>query len=341
VVTGFALLGASRSWALRAPYLARNPTDDDAAAVRALESVFSAPRPAAALTAFVDTASLNMLRQFSQLTFRWFDADESQVQVSARALARARAAGSGAATPSRILAQSLALRGHLRQAATLFPDALAETSVLVSVAGRPLALELALLGGLSPAVADTLFRRIGAEPLGVYTGYLGIPYFALRRDTIALRALRGRVDSLARTSRSPALARVLAGGTRAYLALARGDTATALREFDAIRDSLMSCSGCHVWHLTHAQLASRAGRVRDAYAILQPDVNYWLTPVSVLWTLERARVREQLGECDLARDDYAMVVAAWRDPDSSLAAYVDEARRALARLSPDSRGQSR
>ena len=315
-------------------YLARTPTDDDAAAVRALDAVLSASRPPAAFTTLIDTASYNLLRSIGQLTFRWLDADETSVRITAQALARARATGS-IGTPSRILAQSLALRGHLSEAAKYVPDGLAGTSVLVSLASRPLALELALLGGLSPDVADSLFSRIAAEPLGVYTGYLGIPYFALRRDTVALQKLRGRIDSLALTSRSPTLARVLAGGARAYLALARGDSASALREFETLPDSLMACAGCHVWHLTHAQLLSRAGRVREAYAILQTDANYWNTPVGVLWTLERARVREQLGDRDLAREDYAMVVAAWRDPDTSLKAYVDEARQALTRLSAD------
>jgi eukaryotic-like serine/threonine-protein kinase len=316
-------------------YQSRNPSDDDADAVRALLHVLSSDNPSRAFATLVDTASNTLLRDFHPFIVRWFDADEWDIRVSTRMHAQAHATLRGVVPPNvtRIFAHALALRGHLRQAAALIPEALRETGALANMGGRPLALELALLGGLSSAEADPLFYRIADEPIGFYTGHLGIPYFALRRDTLVLRRLVMRIDSLRRAA--PALTSVLGPGARAYLALARGDSTGALREFDAMPDSVVAENGVHIWHLTHAQLLARAGRWRDAQALLQSEPSYWATPVGVLWKLERARVAEQQGNPAAAREEYALVVAAWRNPDEQLRVYVDEARRALARLSPD------
>jgi eukaryotic-like serine/threonine-protein kinase len=316
-------------------YQSQNPSDDDADAVRALLHVLSSDKPSATFATLVDTASNTLLRDFHPFIVRWFDADEWDIRLSTRIHAQAQVSRRGEVPPNvaRILAQALALRGHLRQAAALIPEALRETGALANTGGRPVALELALLGGLSTAEADLLFHRIAEEPIGLYSGHLGIPYFAMRRDTLVLRRLVMRIDSLRQAA--PALTSVLGAGAHAYLALARGDSTTALREFDTMPDSLIGEGGVYIWHLTHAQLLGRAGRWRDAQAILQSEPSYWVTPVGVLWKLERARVAEQQGNLVAARDDYALVVAAWRNPDEQLRVYVDEARRALTRLSPD------
>jgi hypothetical protein len=286
---------------------------------------------------FIDTASLGQLSAVHLLTARWPDADESDVRLSTRVLALARGGGSRAEAPptqSRILALALSFRGHLQRAAALLPDALRDKSSLGYVSTRPLLLELALLGALTTADADSIFRRIAAEPIG-FRGYIGIPYYAMRGDTASLHALVLRLDSLLRVPAGKQLATQLRAGARAYLALARGDSATALREFDSIPDSMQACLGCQVWQLTHAQLLERAGRWQAAESNLRPDPAYWATALGVLWTLERARVAEHLGNIAEARDNYTLVVAAWRNPDEQLRVYVDEARRALARLSPD------
>jgi len=320
-------------------HLARNPTDDDAAAAFAVERALSSARPSETFRAVLDTSSSRLLRQISQLTRSWLDPDESEIRLSARNYEQLQRSNPGQAVPpvaTRIRVQSLALRGHLREAASLLPVALRETGVLGNAAAKPIALELALLGAFPARDADTLFHRIADEPIGFWSGYYGIPYFAMRGDTVALQRLVMRIDSLRRTTPDAGpLTSLLGGGARAYLALARRDTVTALREFGTMPDSLFSCGGCQVWLLTHAQLLGRAGRWQEAELILRVQPHYWATPVGVLWTLERARVQEQLGDVDSARDDYAYVVAAWQKPDEQLKVYVDEARGALARLSPD------
>lgn len=317
--------------------LSRNPTDDDAAAARAMQHVLSSARPPETFTALIDSASPRLLRQVSQLTRSWPDADESEVRLSARIYEKLRSTPGGAPPiATRIRVQSLAFRGHLREAASLLPAALRETGILGSAAGKPIALELALLGAFPASDADTLYRRVASEPIGFWGGYYGIPYYAMRGDTLTLRRLVMRIDSLRRaTPEAGSFTSIVGAGARAYLALAKHDSVTALREFGTMPDSLFSCGGCHVWKLTRAQLLGRAGRWREADVILRVQPQYWVTPIGVLWTLERARVKEQLGELAAARDDYAYVIAAWRNPDESLKVYVAEAQRALARLSSD------
>jgi hypothetical protein len=57
-----------------------------------------------------------------------------------------------------------------------------------------------------------------------------------------------------------------------------------------------------------------------------------LLPSEVLWTLERARVAERLGDREKAARDYQYVANVWRHADPELQPYVTEAREALTRV---------
>jgi hypothetical protein len=59
-------------------------------------------------------------------------------------------------------------------------------------------------------------------------------------------------------------------------------------------------------------------------------------PSQVLWTLERARVAERVGDRAKASRDYQYVADGWRHADAQLQPYVTEAREALARLAGES-----
>jgi hypothetical protein len=52
----------------------------------------------------------------------------------------------------------------------------------------------------------------------------------------------------------------------------------------------------------------------------------------VLWTMERARLHDRVGNASLAREGYRLVIAVWRGADAELQPMVREARAALARL---------
>ena len=79
-----------------------------------------------------------------------------------------------------------------------------------------------------------------------------------------------------------------------------------------------------------------AGRYRDAAARLErrwPGTSVCSNGVDdILWTMERARVKEKLGQPDEAATNYAFVAAAWRTADPELQPYVREATAALKRL---------
>jgi hypothetical protein len=122
---------------------------------------------------------------------------------------------------------------------------------------------------------------------------------------------------------------------RAYLALARKDSAAALRLFEGIPDSL--CTDCSTESLVRLRLWAARGddrRVLDAEG----------APVGITWVatevsrrLEVARAAERLGERERAVEGYKFVADAWRHADPELQPYVTEARRALERLTGEPR----
>jgi hypothetical protein len=119
---------------------------------------------------------------------------------------------------------------------------------------------------------------------------------------------------------------------RGLQALARRDTAAAITAL-TLPDS--ACFGwCWQARFPLALVLSRGKRDREAAALLDQDLPQG-TARHVLWTLERARVNERLGNRPKAVDAYAYVANAWRHADPVLKPYVDEARAALRRLSPD------
>jgi hypothetical protein len=190
-------------------------------------------------------------------------------------------------------------------------------------------------------------RSVVADPPWVarcYRAFLAAEWWAERRDTVALARLLARGDSVARSGRNiPRRVDGLADVSlaRAALALARRDTAEALRRFLAFPDSL--CSGFYaalspslapLKRIRFALLAA-TGRERDAASLVDRQVTLPLTLSAILGTLERARVAERLGDRSGALHAYQFVVAVWRNADPELGAYVTEARVALTRLAGD------
>ena len=121
---------------------------------------------------------------------------------------------------------------------------------------------------------------------------------------------------------------------RAHIALARRDTATAIRELWTIADTLCSTNCCYQYRLAKAQLLSARRMDREAEVLLAQEFPTQ-GPSAVLWMLERGRVFERLGKKPEAVDAYAYVSAAWNRADASLQPVVKEARAALGRLSPE------
>ena len=107
-------------------------------------------------------------------------------------------------------------------------------------------------------------------------------------------------------------ARLLAATAAGFLALARGDSATALQTLQAIPDTLYMVDGmgtvCFHLNFALARLLAARGEYRRAEERLERW--RWVaagTPTFVLATLELGRVAERLGECEKARESYAFL----------------------------------
>jgi len=289
-----------------------------------------ATRPGA-IAYLADSADYHLFQTVWLAIGRWTDSAETVVT-----LLRARvAAEQRAGKPTNIAVFSfpvaLASRGHMAEAAgvTTLPS---------------LQAQFAFVGAISGDSADRLARNWsmsrGEGPL--YAPAL----LAGRGDTTGLlRAMRW-LDSLRGHPLPPAAPPItrdflsyLAAQQRVYLALARGDSAEALRLFDALPDS--ACfEVCQVDELVHIQLLAARGRFPDAAARLERPLGGLapgILPVEMLRALERGRVNERLGNRDRAIEGYSLVVRAWRNPDPELQPYVTEARAALARLNAEPR----
>jgi hypothetical protein len=137
-----------------------------------------------------------------------------------------------------------------------------------------------------------------------------------------------------RTASEDAMIRSFIASGRGYLALARRDSATALRVLAGTKDTLAECWSDN--RVAIVQLLMAAGRYREAAHRLErrwPGTTSCNNGVDdVLWTMERARVFDRLGRRDEAASNYAFVMGAWRSADPELQPYVREASAALRRL---------
>jgi serine/threonine-protein kinase len=272
----------------------------------------------------------------------WADTDETAIWVGRRHRDRMMQAAKTAAESTDatvvmngMLSVALAFRGHLRDAA---PLALANPGVYA---------QLALLGAIPPESAATTFRGwLAWSPKGrAYAGW-ALPWLTDRRDTAGIARIARWADSELRHPSRPRppiatdILGYLAHASRAYFALARGDSVNALAQFEALPDT--ACfSLCDLDRLVRIKLLAARGRDRDAARLLTrtPGRDGPGDPISiarVLWELERGRVNERLGDRAAAREGYAYVAAAWVHADSTLLPYVNEARAGLARLSGES-----
>jgi hypothetical protein len=158
-----------------------------------------------------------------------------------------------------------------------------------------------------------------------------VPWWSARRDTSAIKLYAERLKQADKTGLgADPYWRV---ATEAYLALARADTAKAIRGLQ----SLPAAIG-QVWYerLTLARLLTAKGRDREAFAVLDAGFPWAYQSLErVPWALERARLAERLGDNDTARYWYGYVVRVWKHADPDFMAPTREARAALDRLTSE------
>jgi hypothetical protein len=241
------------------------------------------------------------------------------------------------------LASALAYRGHLHEAyATdrrLFLDPNASR---FSQFMDPF-LSLSLLGVIPESLAATTFGRAfepgrawEIPPFNRQARYLrGLPWWQARRDTHSLARFALRAEQEARTQKGAIgklRGRYLHAAATAYLELARGDSAGALRLLQSIPDTLCIVNICYYEKLIEGRLLASQGRARQAGEVLDQWVWRAEGPVFVLGVLEQARIAERLGERQKAVDSYQFVLDVWRHADPELQPFVLEARKALTRM---------
>jgi tetratricopeptide (TPR) repeat protein len=254
-------------------------------------------------------------------TRKWLDSAETQLRIL-RAWAE-----TGDERAPNFLARGLAHRGRIGEAREVAPS----PPIFVLA-------ELIRIGFLTEdsarAVADGVL--LGSSMPLIYQM---LPWWAQVGDTAALARVVARADSSA--AADPELAgapRFIIAAARAYAALARGDTGAALEGFPTLR--VWPCGVCYSERLTWARVLGATGRDREAAEVLEmfPIMTAaWPRPEWVVWTMERARVNDRLGNNEQAIEDYAHVVNAWRDADPYFQPVVEEARDALARLTGEPR----
>ncbi|HKG94339.1 MAG TPA: BTAD domain-containing putative transcriptional regulator [Gemmatimonadaceae bacterium] len=309
-------------------YLARNPTEAPHRGVRLVAALLE-PGGAGSpeVSRLLDTLPPEVVASARTILRRWPDSTEIAVRLTRLLAAAGRRPAEVAlfndrAYLSRRLAEQLAFRGHAGAA-----------YMTLGTRGVPAFAEVALLGGVPAAdAAAELGRWLRA---GSERARLALRWWAERGDTTSLRAFLAAARARARAPRAGDPDRPLRAGydtlaALAHLALAAGDSAGALGLLRQLPDTV--CPSCFVDRLTRAQLMAASGDREGALTTLREPLAAFLTPVEVLFALERGRVAERLGLTREAADAYRFAAAAWANGDPALRARAAEARAAMRRL---------
>jgi hypothetical protein len=338
----FSVDGINRARRYAEAYRSLRSDDASSPSIRlAMALMDSVPPPVSERARLLESSSARDLDRVGyEHLFFWADSAETAVEVL-RSLAR------GSHPPvwepfvdsvmrARTLARALLLRGHVREAGAVYRPYLARSNAPTAFNGlRDPLFELAELGAFPAETVSAALDRIGPTPLEFQRRALG--WWMVNPDTTALQRFIRFAAEIADTgssSRERLIAHHHGVVASAYLALVRGDSATALGDLAARPDSLCLVVPCYLEKLTEARLLAARGEDRKAASLL--DRYRWTqNPYFIFSTLERGRIAERLGERETAIDCFQLVVDYWRRADPQLQPYVAEARSALARLTEE------
>ena len=307
-----------------AAYLALNPRDVEAQGLRlAAQLADPAQLRSAGARKFLDTVSLDVARRAFPALARLPDSAETGLLLLKAGMQRVPDGTAGRRQLTNMYINQLAMRGHIDEAWQL------------AVKQRHYAAaEIAALGLVPPDSA----ARVMTPWLELRTdaSTFGYAVFATLRDSARLTSLTNGIERFAKTD-TVAQRRLIFDyvlhSLRAYTALAKGDTAGAIRLFDAVPDSVISLA---VDQFVHARLLARSDP-RRALVLLERRATVG-TLLAGARELERGRVAEALNEREKAVDAYSYVAQLWAYAEApQLRDASKEARDALARLDPDGR----
>jgi tetratricopeptide (TPR) repeat protein len=144
------------------------------------------------------------------------------------------------------------------------------------------------------------------------------------------------------------VARALQG----YALWKRGQPAEALPQLEAVQRDMRGSAGNFAeqelneavrWWL--GQLLVELGRPQDALVYFRTFDSFDLPPGGTGWAsfgeFESAKIYEELGEFEKARESYEYALLAWRDADPELRPRIEVAREGLARLPKPLRREDR
>ncbi len=307
-----------------AAYLALDPGAPHGQAGVLLDQLLDIPR-ADSLRAYalIDTVQADVMQAMWGFVHGLTDSVETATRITRR-LARTDP------NRTRILVWQLSARGQLQEAYEILRD-----RAVGGYFAQYLFAELALLGGVPDATAAERFERwLTARDWGALVH--AVPWWADTGDTLSItrmiRAARAVMGEEATEPMTRAWLTYRVPEAEAYLALAHRDQDAALRAFERLPEP--RCSYCFWERLTKARLLAAAGRDAEAVRILDGMYVPWgaIRPADGLWTLERARAHERLGNTERAIYDYGRLIDMWRYADSTLSPLINEAREARRRL---------
>jgi len=320
---GFTLDGAPAGRAAALQYLARNPDGEHADAIRLLDMVTDPARSSEAgdVDNALDRAPSDALMDAWVAVVRWPDSAETALRILRTLGRHPRTSKSYADDTSRLanyLPIQLAYRGRLHEA------------YLAPGERNPrLFAQLALLNAIDPDTASAVFAKW--LKAGNLDARYALPWWATRGDTasivglLQLRAKSGRAKT--EKGSSPDYDSQAA---RAYLFLARRDTANAIKAFALLSDTL--CLRCDQDHLTAARLLEKGRDFGAADKILRQRLYSLVTPAEVVFAFERGKVAEAWGKRDIAVRSYRFVVRAWGRGDPEVQPFVQAAQEGIRRL---------
>ena len=141
------------------------------------------------------------------------------------------------------------------------------------------------------------------------------PFLAMVHDTAALLKAAAQIEKLVNrdtSARQRPVSQYLASSLRAYAALAKGDTATATRLFDALPDTLAINIPFDLF-----MRARLIGRQRSAARNRAPRAHMAVSTCCIPpGELERGRLAEKIGDKERAVDAYAFVATVWQNADA-------------------------
>jgi serine/threonine-protein kinase len=314
--------GADASRRYAEAYLRRDPRDFEGEGVRLAALAIDPKTTPGEFQKEIDTLPERVVQKAFTAISRLPDSAQTTVRLLRAAIHRAPTPQSERNVTG-LIANQLALHGRVNEA---WPLALKAKTYLVA--------EIAGLGLIPADSAKKVLMPMLAERNDAFM--FPIPFLAMIRDTAALiRAAAGIETAMKRdtsVARQP-IVNYVVSSLHAYVALARADTATAAKLFEALPDTVANIP---FDSFVRARLIGRSDPKR-AIALLErhnptPDLLYTARE------LERGRLAEKIGDKERAVDAYSFVAAAWRDPDApQLRDAAKEARDALQRLDSDGR----